>query len=684
MAPKGRQSQKKDKVEAVQAAPDTVLEAPASSWVRTYRGLSRSLNRRSHIIRLLDRLGVPDWRKPVGYYWAWIGIIALVAFVIRALRVVSFHYSPIVDQATYMAYGEMFFLGAGDEMQAYLTTRLPPGYPLFVGLIRSLFGWNSIRGIMWSQSVLDSLAVFLFAYAGRQLFNARVGILVALAYALYRIPIEYTTQVMTESTTMFVSVLCLCGFLFYLVRPSWWRALISGALVALAGYFRFNVLFVVGTFGLYAFAKAFLSAGPGNRRVLRFLIHPALMLVAMVLLLGLWGIRNSRVLGYPVFFIESSAEQLVSGNNPKSRGQNIPPEGLPNSWKERLKVSKKEQSKVYSELASEFLLQTHPAYFLFTLIPNKIETILNTDYWFFTGQGMGGPNELPLGPRLRVPLLGAAAIIFLGLPGLFVRSRYPWFLLLVWLSLFAPLILLPWDTRYRYISEMPLILSGAALAERALFRRDFSARFKWLLVGIGVWSALASFGAIARFSGPNLLRYFMVLDQNAVVRKMVTSEMVMEKPVSAKSRKMSFGVCRFFVNPGLCSHILVEMDYQILPQSDRLKEFKVWASAWPEFQWSSQYFDDAGTTLGAVIFPHQPLSSYQTTGGRLWQVLELPGDAREVQLSCSFGKAGTIKVSNLAVRGPIWYRPSSAWKQAGIGATTSTATFETLGAKEGN
>ena len=572
---------------------------------------------------------------------------------------------------TYLNYGEYYLSGYlipwhanMDEAILYLTTKNPPGYPILTGVLRWLFGWENIRCILFFQAFADFLAVFLFAFAGRRLFGARTGLLSALLFAVYRIAILYSGQVMTECVTMFLCIASVCVFLALIEHPSVFRAILTGVFLGLAVYFRINVALMGACFGFYAFAEHKPVAAGHLGRFLARAKYPVIIAFTSLVLIAPWSVRNGLILGEPVLFSASNAERFLSGANPVTRGEFTPVSSFPASWRSRLDPlssgimieARKRLDKEKELLASEFLWKTHTAFFFAGLIPLKVAGSLFNEIWMWTGQGRYAASALPFGTWLRFPLIESMPIAVLGLLGLFIRGRrHRGFCAVLWMSLILPVIIaLPTDGRYRYISEMPLLLSGAGALAKMLFDKDFPRRFSVLLAALACAAIVWSGCAWALVGGVNLFANPRLLEENPALRKTVESESVFSSPAEGWKMPVSIDIGKAPVSPRLCSHLAVSV-FVRTGKPENMKN-EMYCAAWPQFRMSVFFLDESGTTVSTSGFPHAPFGGFQTRGGEQWIVLEVPGLARSISLSFSAEGKGVIGISRLAVRGPVWLR----------------------------
>jgi hypothetical protein len=580
----------------------------------------------------------------------------VLSVVLRILHLVHIHYSPIEDMSSYLAQSELFFGHDDNPDLLVMTTRYPVGYPIFLGLVRSLFGWDLFRPALWIQVFAEGLTTWCVILCGRFLYGAQAGLLAGLAYALYQIAILRSAQLMTESLAACFMFAALAAFFWHQARPSVWRAILTGLLFALACHFRVVLAPLAVIMAGYALWILRHRSGTEWRRTM-FSLAAAATVFAMLMVPV--TIRNSRILGRFVLYNSANAEVVMVSNNPVSRGEQIPFTSLPSDWqKEFSEAPPVEKPAVASRLARQFLYETHTAYFLSNVLPYRFREALWRPQWMYAGQGEGGESANPFGPYIRIPVISSIWLTVAGFLGMLCRARrFPGFAFLSWAALFAPTLLLPIDPRYRYLAEVGLVLPAGALAARGLFARDFVRRLRGVIKGLTIVSGIWTLGAVAWMGGPNL---YPGIPPALSESNQSTNRLIYEKPVGTEKQTAELVLGQLLLNPAVMNPVVVSLDYRLTRPDVYKPQYRSWVDRWPSIQVQATYFDDSGTTVGLAYIPHKPVSQYQDKGGSLWRVLSPPGTARSMKLILLVGNSGTIELWNLAVRGPIWVSRSDS------------------------
>lgn len=183
----------------------------------------------------------------------------------------------------------------------------PPLYPGLLGL----FSWLGV-GSYLGQRVIGCLigagVVVCVGLLGRRVGGARVGLIAAALAALYPVLIGADGAVMSESLYGLFVVLALLAAYRVVDRPTVGRAVLLGAVVALAALTRAEAL------ALLAFAvvpAAWIGSGGSWRAAVRLC---AVSVVACVIVLAPWTVRNWSAFDRPVL-VSNNSGTLVSGAN---------------------------------------------------------------------------------------------------------------------------------------------------------------------------------------------------------------------------------------------------------------------------------------------------------------------------------------------------------------------------------
>ncbi|HPF99634.1 MAG TPA: glycosyltransferase family 39 protein [Kiritimatiellia bacterium] len=180
-----------------------------------------------------------------------------------------------------------------------------PAYPTFVGtLLIATGGW-------WPGSV-QVAQCFLLALTGLLVFkmtevlqNRRVAFWAAMAFAVYPIPIWYTSRIWVEIFAMFLMTGFCLTLMLYLAKPSVRVLLLSGLILGIATLCKSTFL------PFFVIAPVLVASMEGwKRTALRALLIP----LAASLVVVPWTARNWRVSGHivPVHVLTGAA--LLDGD----------------------------------------------------------------------------------------------------------------------------------------------------------------------------------------------------------------------------------------------------------------------------------------------------------------------------------------------------------------------------------
>jgi hypothetical protein len=84
-----------------------------------------------------------------------------------------------------------------------------PGYPLFLALVFSIFGWGNVNAVIVLQIVIDLLGCWLIASFVRAYVSERAGTVALVLAALCPFTAAYSTMVLTECLSVFAVSLAL-------------------------------------------------------------------------------------------------------------------------------------------------------------------------------------------------------------------------------------------------------------------------------------------------------------------------------------------------------------------------------------------------------------------------------------------------------------------------------------------
>jgi 4-amino-4-deoxy-L-arabinose transferase-like glycosyltransferase len=222
--------------------------------------------------------------------------IALAARVIVAL---TLHYTPVTDSADFdriavsLATHGVFPRSLIDPFGGPSALR-PPGFPLLLAALYKLVGVG-VASRRWEaglllQAVLGTATVWLTFLIARRVAGRGVALACALVAALWPPLVESGTSLMSEPLFTALALAAILAALIHRGSPHRLRwAIATGILLGLAALARGNGVVLVVPLGFLVWTER-------PRLSRQALKAPGAMLVALVLMLAPWMIRNALVL----------------------------------------------------------------------------------------------------------------------------------------------------------------------------------------------------------------------------------------------------------------------------------------------------------------------------------------------------------------------------------------------------
>lgn len=257
---------------------------------------------------------------PTGRTAGLLGLIILAAVVIRVdvLRTTAPPIPPapaVSDAAAYRllaanladgrGYVRPFDLARTGEVVP--TAEYPPGYPVLLAGA-DLVGIESETGQRLLLCLVGGVTVGLVGLVGRRLGGDGVGLGAAMVAAVHPSMWSTDTAPLAESLATALAMGVLLAALAVHDRPAPWRWVLLGAVAALGGMVRAEVLLV----GLVAVGGLLLSQLPEQRR--RMVGAGALALLGVAAVIGPWTARNAVTFGQFVP-LSNNAGSVLRGAN---------------------------------------------------------------------------------------------------------------------------------------------------------------------------------------------------------------------------------------------------------------------------------------------------------------------------------------------------------------------------------
>ena len=231
-------------------------------------------------------------------FWVPLGLITLLAFVLRAVYVLALAPPPVrvADDTFWFAFvSEQIVSGHGFTIahQAFTshvvpTALHPPLYPLALAALREL-GVNNPNHLLWLGPVAGTVTVIGLGLVGKALDGPGTGLTAATLAAVYPLLIVPDGALLSETLYGPFIVLVLATALALCRRPGWRLAVGLGAAIGLAALVRPEA---IGLVILLALPLAWRGPG-GKTRALRL----AVTLASALLVIAPWVIRNEAALG---------------------------------------------------------------------------------------------------------------------------------------------------------------------------------------------------------------------------------------------------------------------------------------------------------------------------------------------------------------------------------------------------
>ncbi len=284
------------------------------------------------------------------------------------------------------------------------------------------------------------------------------------------------------------------------------------------------------------------------------------------------------------------------------------------------------------------------------LLPSRVNKAFSScreAFWPWAFEYPGGVQDFPFGPYASIVTLDWFFIYVLALFGLAVAAgRWRGFLVLAWWVLFAPVLVIPAVHRYRLGADVPAIMA-AGIALGKIF--DTPALKRRGIVIVGGYLCLCALGTLVnwmRFSGPNLLT-------GPLARSKSRAAELMRDGVFETTGPTKLELFDVITDPGYVPQYVVKYDYCIKVRNDN--EF--WG---PNVRY--EFFTEKGQPVNVPVGPGSVLSyrhwlnRFQETTGTAWHVISVPALAKVMRLTFTNDIEGTVSVSRLQLRGPIWAR----------------------------
>jgi len=163
-----------------------------------------------------------------------------------------------------------------------------PAYPAIMSLLLLLTNEWWPYCVQLAQAFMVGLMCIVIFWMASVLWNRRVAVVASLLCAVHPITVWYTSRIWVETTTMLLLALVLASSLYLSMRPTVWRAVLLGMIIAAS-------VLCKGTFQLYiVLVPALLLFTINHKAKWRM---AALVFLVTIVFLSPWTARNWVVAG---------------------------------------------------------------------------------------------------------------------------------------------------------------------------------------------------------------------------------------------------------------------------------------------------------------------------------------------------------------------------------------------------
>jgi 4-amino-4-deoxy-L-arabinose transferase-like glycosyltransferase len=412
--------------------------------------------------------------------WRWFPHAALFALglLLRVVWVIAIDRDGFAFNDSIMYHTTAMSLSDGNgyvPLTGGPTARWPPGYSTLLGGLYWLFGQEPLVGELFN-ALVGAITIVLLMLVVERTLDRGTAIVAGAMLAVLPGPILWTDVLVSETlyTAVFVTML----LVVVSARPTWGWFLATGAVIGIGALVRGEAL----TWLLLPVA-VWWRVVPW-RQLARV---TAVAVVAVVVVLAPWTIRNAAVMDAFVPVATNASQTLWSGHNADATGGQVyPPAGYEERFGPSLPERELESSKALRNDAIEYMF-THPLREL-QLIPLKLIHLNRGDSYVLDWVNDTGEVRSPPISPINVERIGVIAdagyyaLLTLTVLGVFLLGRTFWrspigrvvatsFLT----ALFLYGFLYYGNYRYRMPYEPVMIVVAATLVTRMFRSRELLA-----------------------------------------------------------------------------------------------------------------------------------------------------------------------------------------------------------------
>jgi hypothetical protein len=270
----------------------------------------------------------------------------LIGFGLRLAWALAIPVRPVSDSIVYdqLAWN-LATRGAYAWNNGDITAYWPVGTAFTYSLLFGLFG-HSLWSVAALNVIVGTLSIGLLIAVTRRWFSNRASLAAGAIYALWPSQFEFTSILASELLFNLMVLAALWVSLAAPIRSRPLKGVLAGTCLAAAAYVRPTALPLIALL----VAAVRWSAPVDWRSITRFAVAA---LLAMMICIAPWTLRNAHELGAPVLISTNGAANFWMGNNPDATGAYIP---LPDKVSG---LSEVDRSKLLGDRARHFIM-AHP------------------------------------------------------------------------------------------------------------------------------------------------------------------------------------------------------------------------------------------------------------------------------------------------------------------------------------
>jgi len=267
------------------------------------------------------------------------GIIALVAFFVRLLHVLSYEAWPTNDMAVYIDMA-VRRLSLPNLFTAEGLCWFPPGYSFFLKPFFLAFApETALLGVRIAQAMLGAITCVLIYRLTVRVHSRRAGLVAAAITCFYPHFLFYSSAYMSENLFIPLYLASLTALLHAADRGGAWRLYRAGLIVGATVLVRPAAVTLAPALCLAAWrgARASRAEGDGTQDSrqarLRSLRSLGVILAGGLTVIAPWAIRNRIAYGHLVVIAPNGAFNLAVGNDADATGRYTEPPSISgNIW----------------------------------------------------------------------------------------------------------------------------------------------------------------------------------------------------------------------------------------------------------------------------------------------------------------------------------------------------------------